>query len=198
MLRWLVRLRPLYRGGLALGLVLLIVLLAATGYDRYATGRLAADPPAPGQFVAVGGARMHYRCLGSGEPTLVLSAGIGGGAQDWSQVMPILAREHRVCAFDRLGQDWSDQAPAPRAFSSAADELHAALSSLGIERPVLVGHSVGGALAQLYAARYPVAGVVLVDGLTADVAAPVVARLGGYQSLDGLARLGLLRPIGES
>jgi pimeloyl-ACP methyl ester carboxylesterase len=187
MLSWLVRLRPLYRWSLALGLVLLAALLAIAGYDRYAVGRLAADHPAPGRFVDVGAARMHYRCMGSGEPTLVLSAGIGGGVQDWSQVMPALASRHR---------DWSDPAPHPRTFATAADELHTALTSLGIERPVLVGHSVGGALAQLYAARYPVAGVVLVDGLTADVAEPVVARLGGYQSLDGLARLGLLRPLG--
>lgn len=196
MLSWLVRLRPLYRWSLALGLILLAALLAAVGYDRYAVGRLAADHPAPGLFVDLGAARMHYRCMGSGEPTLVLSAGIGGGAQDWSQVMPALASRHQVCAFDRLGQDWSDPAPHPRTFATAADELYTAVTSLGIERPVLVGHSVGGALAQLYAARYPVAGVVLVDGLTADVAEPVVARLGSYQSLDGLARLGLLRPLG--
>lgn len=195
---WHVRLRSIPWKRLALAALALMVLLTttATGYDRYTEDRLLSDYPAPGQFVEVGGARMHYRCAGSGEPTLVLSAGIGGGSLDWSQVMPTLAREHRVCAFDRFGQDWSDPAPAPRAFSSAADELHAALDSLGIERPILVGHSLGGALAQLYAARYPVAGVVLVDGLTADVAAPVVARLGGYRSLDGLARLGLLRPIG--
>lgn len=77
MLRWLVRRRPLYRGSLALVLVLLAMLLAAAGYDRYAAGRLAADHPSPGQFVAVGNTRMHYRCPGSGEPTLVLSAGIG-------------------------------------------------------------------------------------------------------------------------
>jgi pimeloyl-ACP methyl ester carboxylesterase len=191
-----VRLRPLSRASLALGLVLIVALLVAAGYDRYATGRLAADHPAPGLFVDVGGARMHYRCMGSGAPTLVLSAGIGGGAQDWSQVMPALAHTHRVCAFDRLGQDWSDPAPHPRTFASAADELHAALDRLGIERPVLVGHSLGGALAQLYAARYPVAGVVLVDGLTAGVAEPVVARLASYQALDGLAQLGLLRPLG--
>jgi pimeloyl-ACP methyl ester carboxylesterase len=185
-------------GRLALGIVLVIALLITTaaGYDRYAESRLQTAYPAPGQFVQLAAGRMHYRCLGSGEPTLVFAAGIGGGALDWSQVMPALAQGHRVCAFDRLGQDWSDAAPQPRVFSTAADELHAALDSLGIVEPVLVGHSLGGALAQLYAARYPVAGVILVDGLTADVAEPVVARLGGYRSLDGLARLGILRPIG--
>lgn len=184
-------------GRLALALALIVALLAASaGYDRYAERRLLEDYPPPGQFVTVGGARMHYICAGSGEPTLVLAAGIGGGALDWGAVMPRLAQGRRVCAFDRLGQDWSDPAPEPREFATAAEELHAALAQLGISEPVLVGHSLGGALAQLYAARYPVAGLVLVDGLTADVAEPVVERLGGYRSLDGLARLGLLRPIG--
>jgi pimeloyl-ACP methyl ester carboxylesterase len=190
------RLRPWSRGGAALGIVLLLTLLVAASYDRYSASRLAADYPPPGHFVEVNGARMHYRCAGSGEPTLVLSAGIGGGAQDWDPLMSALGGGRRVCAFDRFGQDWSDPAPKPRTFGTAAAELHAALDSLGIERPVIVGHSVGGALAQIYAARYPVAGVVLVDGLTADVAEPVVARLGGYRTLDRLAHLGLLRPLG--
>lgn len=190
--------RPATRmGWLMLALILITTLLAAfAGYDRYAESRLKGSYPPPGHFAQVGSARMHYICAGSGEPTLVLAAGIGGGALDWSQVMPGLARKQRVCAFDRLGQDWSDPAPRPREFGTAADELHAALESLGIVEPVLVGHSLGGALAQLYAARYPVAGLVLVDGLTADVAQPVVERLGGYRSLNGLARLGLLRPLG--
>ncbi len=184
-------------GRLVLALVMITALLAAcAGYDRYAESRLRTTYPPPGLFVTVDGARMHYICAGSGEPTLVLAAGIGGGALDWSELMPALSQERRVCAFDRLGQDWSDPAPQPREFITAADELHAALEQLNISEPVLVGHSLGGALAQLYAARYPVAGLVLVDGLTADVAEPVVERLGGYRSLDGLARLGLLRPLG--
>jgi pimeloyl-ACP methyl ester carboxylesterase len=184
-------------GRLALALVIIMALLAAfAGYDRYAESRLLTAYPAPGEFVQVASARMHYICAGSGEPTLVLAAGVGGGALDWGELMPALAQHQRVCAFDRLGQDWSDPAPQPREFATAADELHAALESLGIAEPVLVGHSLGGALAQLYAARYPVAGVVLVDGLTADVAEPVVERLGGYRSLNGLAQLGLLRPLG--
>jgi pimeloyl-ACP methyl ester carboxylesterase len=194
---WHVRRPTTLWGRLLLALVIITALLAAfAGYDRYAESRLLADHPAPGQFVEVAGARMHYSCAGSGEPTLVFAAGIGGGALDWGEVMPALAQEHRVCAFDRLGQDWSDPAPQPREFGTAADELHTALEQLGIVEPVLVGHSLGGALAQLYAARYPVAGLVLVDGLTADVAEPVVERLGGYRSLNGLTRLGLLRPLG--
>jgi pimeloyl-ACP methyl ester carboxylesterase len=67
---------------------------------------------------------------------------------------------------------------------------------LGIARPIVIGHSLGGAIAQIYAVRYPVSGVVLVEGLTLDLAAPVVSRLGSYQALSLFARLGLLRSMG--
>jgi pimeloyl-ACP methyl ester carboxylesterase len=165
-------------------------------YDRYASRQALIDFPPPGQFVTVNGARMHYLCQGAGEPTLVLEAGFDGGALDWTPILPALAEHHRVCAFDRLGQDYSDPAPHPRTFSTAADELHSALEILGIKKPVVIGHSLGGALVQVYASKYEVSGVILVEGLTSDVVEPVTQRLGSYQALDALGRLGLLRPLG--
>jgi pimeloyl-ACP methyl ester carboxylesterase len=153
--------------------------------------------PAPGKFLTIGTAKMHYLCEGTGEPTLVLEAGFGGGVLDWSPVIHSLAKHHRVCAFDRLGQDWSDTAPHPRTFRTTADDLHAALQQLRIRAPIMVGHSLGGAIVQIYAATYPVQGVVLVDGLTSDVVDAVVHRLGTYESLTPLAQVGLLRPLGS-
>jgi pimeloyl-ACP methyl ester carboxylesterase len=189
------RQRYLWIVGIIVGL-LLVVVVAAFAYDRYQTARLAESYPAPGAFVPVGERRMHYLCLGEGEPTLVLQGGHGGGAIDWLPVMERLADRYRVCAFDRLGQDWSDAPPQPRAFHDNVVELHTALTELGIERPVVVGHSLGGAVVQVYAAEYDAAGVVLMDGLTLDVAQEVVTRLGSYQSLNPLAQVGLLRPLG--
>jgi pimeloyl-ACP methyl ester carboxylesterase len=192
--RWLVK-----RGTGLLLLLLILVGGGAWGYDTYASGRALTDYPAPGRFVEVSGAKMHYVCQGAGEPTLVLEAGFAGGELDWAPILPALSQHHRVCAFDRLGQDWSDPAPRSdaRSFGTAAEELHSALLALGVERPVVVGHSLGGALAQVYAAKYDVAGVVLVEGLTVDVVDPVVERLGSYRTLGLLARLGLLRPLGS-
>jgi pimeloyl-ACP methyl ester carboxylesterase len=79
--------------------------------------------------------------------------------------------------------------------SRSADQLHEALGAAGIQRPIVAGHSLGGALAQVYAAKYDVAGLVLMDGLTSGVAGSVLARLGTYQSLAAAGRVGLLRPI---
>jgi len=139
---------------------------------------------------------VHYLCTGRGQPELALFAGFGGDVLDWSPVIPALAESQRVCAFDRLGQGWSDRANVSGStFETFADEMHEAMAIAGMQRPVVAGHSLGGALAQVYAAKYDVAGVVLVDGLTSGVADAVLARLGTYQSLAPLGQVGLLRPI---
>jgi pimeloyl-ACP methyl ester carboxylesterase len=174
---------------------LLLLVVVAWGYDAYASARITILYPPPGKFVQIGDAKMHYICQGTGEPTLVLIAGIPGGALNWTPVLPALAAHHRVCAFDRLGQDWSDPAPYPRTFTTAVDELHSALQELGISHPVVVGHSFGGALVQVYAAKYDVAGVVLVDGVTTGVVDQVAQLLGSNKKWDGLARLGVMRPM---
>lgn len=177
----------------------LILTTGAYAYDRQQTAAVDRTFAPRGEFVDVDGARMHVICRGAGEPTLVMQAGIAGGALDWLPIMDELAASHRVCAFDRLGQDWSDPASttddSPRTLGTAADELAVALAQLGITQPIVVGHSLGSVVVQIYAARYPVAGVVLVDGLTLDATATVTKRLGSYQQLDPLARAGLLRPL---
>ena len=183
------------RAVIVLVVATLVLTAGAYAYDRRQTATVMDEFAPRGEFVDVDGARMHVICRGAGEPTLVLEAGIAGGALDWLPLMDELATDHRVCAFDRLGQDWSDPAPTPRTLGTAADELAVALAELGISQPVIVGHSLGSVIVQIYAARYPVAGVVLADGLTLDAVGPVTRRLGSYQRLDPAARAGLLRPL---
>ena len=77
-----------------------------------------------------------------------------------------VAHTTRVCAYDRAGQGWSDDAPAPQDGVAVAVDLHTLLARAGEPGPyVLAGHSSGGTLAMTYAARYPaqVAGMVLLD-----------------------------------
>jgi pimeloyl-ACP methyl ester carboxylesterase len=185
---------------IALGALILAAVIVTAGagmVDAQATENAVQNYSPRGQFVEVNGAQMHVICQGEGERTLVLQAGIGGGALDWLPLMEQLEDDFRVCAFDRLGQDWSDPAPTQRTFGDAADELNVALTALGIEHPIVVGHSLGGAVAQIYAGRYDVDGLVLVDGLSLGATPEVTKRLGTYQHLDWAGRLGLLRPLGS-
>jgi pimeloyl-ACP methyl ester carboxylesterase len=84
----------------------------------------------------------------------------------WAKVYPALAAEDTVFAYNRAGYGRSAEVLAPRDGSHVIEELRATLRQLGLRPPfVLVGHSLGGLYAQLYARRYnrEVAGLVLVD-----------------------------------
>jgi formylglycine-generating enzyme required for sulfatase activity/alpha-beta hydrolase superfamily lysophospholipase len=101
----------------------------------------------------------------------VLIAGSGDYSFDWSLVQPSLSRFAQVCSYDRAGFAWSDLGPTPRTMKQEADELHQLLRKAKIEPPyVLVGHSLGGLIARVYADQYPdeVAGAVLVDSTHED------------------------------
>jgi len=77
-----------------------------------------------------------------------------------------VSRFARACSYDRAGLAWSDPGPTPRTMLQDAYELHALLRAARVKPPyVLVGHSVGGLIARVYAERYPkeAAGMVLVD-----------------------------------
>ena len=154
-------------------LLAIIVVAAAAGLAwQWNRSRLdlAATPP-PGQFVDVGGHRLHLWCIGSGPPTVVFESGLGGGAFDWGYVQPSVARSRRACTYDRAGYGYSELGPRPRSSRQIANELFTLLDRAGIAGPVvLVGHSFGGYNVRLFAAEYPrkVVGLVLVDASHED------------------------------
>jgi pimeloyl-ACP methyl ester carboxylesterase len=108
-------------------------------------------------------------CVGAGSPTVVLFNGLGERTPSWAWVQRPLAATTRVCAFDRAGEGWSGPAPGRQDGRRLAADLHGLLAAARIPGPyVLAGHSVGGAYALVYAARYPeqVAGLALIDSST--------------------------------
>jgi pimeloyl-ACP methyl ester carboxylesterase len=121
-----------------------------------------------------GGRRLHVKCSGErreGTPTVLLESGAGHGASVWERVQPEVSKFARVCAYDRAGLGTSDPAGAPRTVVALAEDLRAMLSNAKVSGPyVLVGHSLGGMLARVYASYYPseVAGMVLVDSAHED------------------------------
>jgi pimeloyl-ACP methyl ester carboxylesterase len=123
--------------------------------------------PPIGQFVTVHGLRLHYVRKGTGQPVVFLH-GNDGQLQDFTMsVLDRTAHAYQAIAFDRPGHGYSErpakEAGLPRV---QAQVLYGALQELEIERPILVGHSWGGALALTYALRYPndIASLVVVSG----------------------------------
>ena len=120
----------------------------------------------PGQLVDIGGRRINFHCLGRGSPTVVLMAGLFSWSVVWYKTQSVIAQKTRVCAFDRAAYGFSDPASRPQIVAEVVEDLHTALKAGSIPGPyVLVGHSLGGLEARVYAQRWPeeVAGMVLVD-----------------------------------
>jgi pimeloyl-ACP methyl ester carboxylesterase len=120
----------------------------------------------PGALYDVGGHRLHLTCTGTGSPTVVFENGLNEISPLWSAVTAQVSRTTRVCAYDRAGQGWSEDAEGPQDGRAVAIDLHTLLAHAGEHGPyVLAAHSSGGTLAMTYAARYPaqVAGMVLLD-----------------------------------
>jgi pimeloyl-ACP methyl ester carboxylesterase len=121
------------------------------------------------RMVDVGGHRLHIVEAGSGTSTVVFESGFGEDTSTWGDVQPKIAQFARTVVYDRAGLGKSDMLPASthsRTVQDMVEDLHALLQAAKVRPPyVLVGHSLGGALVQVFAHSYPneVAGLVLVD-----------------------------------
>lgn len=97
---------------------------------------------------------------------LLLVHGFGNDAHIWDDLAPTLAPSYRTLAIDLRGHGDSDRDPERRYdYGSHVRDLEAVTAALGIERLVLIGHSLGGRIATLFAGAHPerMAGLVIVD-----------------------------------
>jgi pimeloyl-ACP methyl ester carboxylesterase len=150
--------------------------------QRYIASRVAHDHArAESLFVKVDEANLHFVMKGKGRPVLLIH-GNPGSCQDWSRLYVPISRQYQAIAFDRPGHGHSERPNhRPITVEVQAEMLHAALTQLRVERPILVGHSWGGSLALVYALKFPdeISGIVLL--------APAA-----YESDDGVSFLSKL------
>ncbi len=132
--------------------------------------------------VDIDGHAVAYVAGGTGTPTVVFEAGLGSNGMDsWALVAPDVAEHARVFAYDRPGYGGSDLTESPRDAATMVDDLRQLLVTTGHEPPyLLVGHSLGGTLMDLFARTHPdeVAGLVLVDSRHHEYTERCVAQFG--------------------
>jgi pimeloyl-ACP methyl ester carboxylesterase len=176
-------------------LALPLVLVGCGGAP--AINRSEPGSSAAGDFrgpIEIGNGRhLYLECHGKGGPTIILESGYHNSSDPWNHsdagapavgpaVLPALARDHRVCAYDRPGtlsypdppimSDRSSPVAMPRTAHDVVADLHALLEAAHLRGPyVLVGHSLGGLFARLYAQTYPgqVHAVVFVDAFAVEI-----------------------------
>ncbi len=141
-----------------------MVMLAAAAPPEDVASEVFSHPQ---QLVAVAGGRhLNLYCTGSGAPTVLFEAGLGSSMSVWRHVQGRVASFTRACAYDRAGFGFSDAPGRTADAANIVDDLQNLILAAPIPTPiVLVGHSIGGLYATLFAAMHKneVAGMVLVD-----------------------------------
>jgi len=144
--------------------------------------RAAKYTPPTGEDVEIDGRRVHVKVLGDHGPDLVLIHGSSGNIRDFThRLAPDLAQRYRVFVVDRPGFGWSDPLPGGGTLTQQAGAIQAAVSALGAARPLVLGHSYGGAVALAWAATLPdtLAGILPLSA----VAYPWQTGLGAFYSV---------------
>lgn len=112
------------------------------------------------------GRKLNAFCIGEGSPTVLFEQGGEGNIANWKLIQPAISALTRTCFYDRAGFGYSDPPQEPVTALNVTDDLRSLLMAEHIEGPlIIVGHSIGGFYATVYASRFPedVAGLVLVD-----------------------------------
>ena len=138
-------------------IVLLIIVIAGLAvFSSYVANKVEKALPPQGKFVDIGGDRIHYVEQGSG-PAIVIVHGLAGQLLNFAYLpMQELARSHCVILIDRPGAGYSTRgAQSSAAIFSQAATVAGFIDALKLDKPMLVGHSLGGALALAVALNHP-------------------------------------------
>ena len=138
--------------------------MAVVTFPRRPPAGLPAGPEPPRRFVGTAaGRRIAYAEAGAGPPAVLVHGTLTTADDMRLGPMEALARRFRCIAFDRPGHGWSDHVRgADASLWAQAATLRNAVQALGLSRPVICGHSYGGAVALAYGLAYPdeVSGIV--------------------------------------
>jgi pimeloyl-ACP methyl ester carboxylesterase len=107
-----------------------------------------------GAHAELNGLNLYYEIHGSGRPMILLHGGLGSGEM-FGPILPVLAANHQVIAPDLQGHGRTADIDRPNDVRLMADDVAALIDHLGLEKPDVVGYSLGGGVAFFTAVKYP-------------------------------------------
>ena len=148
----------------SLGIIIMLLLSAAVTSATPAPRITAADTPA--KYAKLDGFRVHYKSSGRGSEALVFVHGWTCNMSFWRDQVPAFESKHRVILIDLPGHGQSDKPQVAYTMDLFARAVDAVLRDAGIDRAVLVGHSMGTPVIREFYRKYPqkTLGLVVVDG----------------------------------
>jgi pimeloyl-ACP methyl ester carboxylesterase len=156
----------------ALAIVILVLAIAVcglAGFTAYTARQVEIADPPRGRFLELDGCRVHYIDEGAG-PSLFLIHGLGGQLENFAYALVgRLAKDFRVVAIDRPGSGYSTRPTSADPRLRAQGALMAkVIGALKLDRPLVVGHSLGGAIALAIGLDHPecASGLALIAPVT--------------------------------
>jgi pimeloyl-ACP methyl ester carboxylesterase len=113
-----------------------------------------AESAGSGQYADVNGINLYYETYGSGRPMILLHGGLGSGEM-FGPILPTLADHHQVIVVDLQGHGRTGDIDRPLDIRLMADDIAALIDHLGLQKPDVVGYSLGGGVAFQVAIKYP-------------------------------------------
>lgn len=141
---------------LAILCIIALLLIVSTGFTQWAGRKAAEALPATGKFTKVDKGRLHWVEEGEGHPVVMIH-GLGGNLHHFTYALAgDIAKDFRAISVDRPGCGWSERESKEQAsLPEQARMIAEFLETEGIEKPIIVGHSLGGAVSLALALNHP-------------------------------------------
>jgi pimeloyl-ACP methyl ester carboxylesterase len=112
------------------------------------------DTKGTGQYAEVNGINLYFETIGTGRPLILLHGGLGS-SEMFGPSLPTLAERHQIIAVDLQGHGRTADIDRPIDIRLMADDIAALIDHLGLDKPDVVGYSLGGGVAFFTAVKYP-------------------------------------------
>jgi len=153
-------------------IIFLLLIVSGVLYEQYARHR-AKSYKIAGDFVDVGGHKLHYLKKGEGQATIIFESGADfGGHIIWRNIQEKLSKNFTTLSYDRAGILHSQRGDNPKTCANIAKDLHIMIEKLALPKPyIFVGHSLAGLTLRCFVDKYPenVVGAVLLDPTHPDI-----------------------------